>query len=53
MTSYPPGACCYQGVKHEGQATGSISKLNDFEIYTTYPADKSTDNAILLYGFHT
>ncbi|CRG87039.1 hypothetical protein PISL3812_04053 [Talaromyces islandicus] len=47
MTSLPPGACCYQGVKHEGQAAGSISTLNDFEIYTSYPADKSTENAIL------
>jgi hypothetical protein len=51
MTSHPPGACCYQGVKHEGQAAGSISTLNDFEIYTSYPADKSTENAILMYVF--
>lgn len=48
MASHPPAACCYQGVKHEGQPTGSFSMLDDFEIYTSYPANKSTDNAVLL-----
>lgn len=49
MTSNPPGACCYKGVKHEGTATGEISTLGDFEIYTKYPEDKSTDLGILMY----
>ncbi|RAK97234.1 dienelactone hydrolase family protein [Aspergillus ibericus CBS 121593] len=48
MTSLPPRSCCYQGVKHEGEATGSFSQLNDFEIYTSYPADKSTEHGVLL-----
>ncbi|PWY71673.1 alpha/beta-hydrolase [Aspergillus heteromorphus CBS 117.55] len=48
MTSHPPRSCCYQGVKHEGEATGSYSTLNDFEIYTNYPADKSTEHGILI-----
>ncbi|PYH90775.1 dienelactone hydrolase [Aspergillus ellipticus CBS 707.79] len=48
MTSLPPGSCCYQGVKHQGEATGSYSKLNDFEIYTNYPADKSTEYGVLI-----
>ncbi|OQV08321.1 hypothetical protein CLAIMM_12617 [Cladophialophora immunda] len=34
MTSNPPGKCCCHGVKHEGTATGKLSKLGDFEIYT-------------------
>lgn len=47
MASNPPAACCIQGVKHEGQATGSLIKVGDFEVYTSFPADKSTDNAVL------
>lgn len=49
MASLPAGSCCYQGVKHEGEAKGSFSQLNDFEIYTSSPADKSTENGILVY----
>ncbi|EED16216.1 dienelactone hydrolase family protein [Talaromyces stipitatus ATCC 10500] len=48
MASNPPGSCCYKGVKHEGQPVGSISTVKDFEVYTSYPADKSTDYAVLL-----
>jgi len=48
MTSHPPGTCCYKGVKHEGTATGEFSQLGDFEIYTKYPEDKSTDLGILI-----
>ncbi|KIW15780.1 hypothetical protein PV08_05830 [Exophiala spinifera] len=47
MASHPPGACCYQGIKHEGQPVGSISTLGDFEIYTSAPADKSTEHGVL------
>lgn len=53
MASNPPQACCYKGVKHEGEATGEISKLGDFEIYTKYPEDKSTDLGILMYVQHS
>ncbi|GKZ17039.1 hypothetical protein AbraIFM66951_005768 [Aspergillus brasiliensis] len=48
MASLPAGSCCYQGVKHEGEAKGSFSQLNDFEIYTSSPADKSTENGVLV-----
>lgn len=48
MTSHPPGKCCYQGVKHEGTATGEFSTLGDFEIYTKYPENKSTEKGILM-----
>ncbi|OCT46401.1 Protein AIM2 [Cladophialophora carrionii] len=48
MTSHPPGACCYKGVKHEGTPTGEFSQLGDFEIYTKYPEDKSTEYGILI-----
>ncbi|OKL56573.1 hypothetical protein UA08_08066 [Talaromyces atroroseus] len=47
MASYPPSSCCYQGVKHEGQPVGGILNVGDFEIYTSYPANKSTDYAVL------
>ena len=48
MASHPPGACCYKGVKHEGTPTGEFSQLGDFEIYTKYPEDKSTEYGILM-----
>ncbi|KUL83097.1 hypothetical protein ZTR_11172 [Talaromyces verruculosus] len=47
MTSHAPGSCCYKGVKHEGQPVGSISTVKDFEVYTSYPENKSTDYAVL------
>ncbi|KAJ9360444.1 hypothetical protein DTO027B9_1428 [Paecilomyces variotii] len=48
MTSLPPGLCCYQGVKHEGTAKGTLSKLVDIEIYTISPENKDTDKGILI-----
>lgn len=48
MTSLPPGLCCYQGVKHEGTAKGTLSKLDDIEIYTVSPENKNTDKGILM-----
>ncbi|KAF3399451.1 hypothetical protein DPV78_006185 [Talaromyces pinophilus] len=48
MTSHAPGSCCYKGVKHEGQPVGSISTVKDFEVYTSYPENKSTDYAVLI-----
>jgi hypothetical protein len=49
MTSHAPGSCCYKGVKHEGQPVGSLSTVKDFEVYTSYPENKSTDYAVLMY----
>jgi len=49
MASNPPGACCYKGVKHEGEAKGEYIQIGDFETYIVYPEDKSTEKAILLY----
>jgi len=53
MTSHQPGACCYKGVKHEGEAKGEIGTLGDFEIYTKYPEDNSTEKGILMYVLHS
>lgn len=49
MASNAPASCCYQGAKHEGQPVGSISKVKDFEVYTSYPENKSTEYAVLMY----
>ena len=49
MASHPPASCCYQGVKHEGTAVGEIKKIGDIETYFSYPKDKSTDNAIIIF----
>ncbi|KAI9762561.1 MAG: hypothetical protein M4579_000364 [Chaenotheca gracillima] len=48
MTSHPPGKCCYSGVKHEGAAKGEITKVGGISSYVTYPADKSTENTVLI-----
>ncbi|KAJ9137147.1 Esterase/lipase [Pleurostoma richardsiae] len=47
MASHPPGTCCYQGFKHDGQPTGTLSPLSDFEVYISYPANKSTQYGVL------
>lgn len=48
MASNPPGSCCYQGVKHEGEAVGKFEQIDDFEVYISEAPDKSTDKAILM-----
>ncbi|KAL4867961.1 hypothetical protein BDV12DRAFT_170370 [Aspergillus spectabilis] len=49
MTSFPPGSCCYQGVKHEGEARGEISHIGDVEVYIVKPEQReSYDKAILI-----
>jgi len=48
MTSHQPAACCTVGVKHEGEAVGELGKISDFEVYYSYPKDRSTQNAILI-----
>ncbi|EXJ80436.1 esterase/lipase [Capronia coronata CBS 617.96] len=48
MASHPPAACCFQGTQHQGQPLGSLSSLGDFEIYTSFPDDRSTDYGVLI-----
>ncbi|KIW05660.1 hypothetical protein, variant 1 [Verruconis gallopava] len=48
MASNPPGQCCTQGVKHEGQATGEMKTIGGYETYVAYPKSKSTDKAVLI-----
>ncbi|KAK7509960.1 dienelactone hydrolase [Phyllosticta citriasiana] len=48
MASNPPGKCCTVAVKHDGKPTGSIEKVGGIESYVAYPADKSTENAVLI-----
>ncbi|KAJ5876999.1 hypothetical protein N7455_000464 [Penicillium solitum] len=48
MTSFPAQSCCYQGFKHDGQPQGSVSMVDDFEVYTSQPPSKSTENGILI-----
>ncbi|KAF2664491.1 dienelactone hydrolase family protein [Microthyrium microscopicum] len=49
MASHPPAACCVQGVKHEGETFGKLEKVDNVEYYVTYPEDKKTDKAILIF----
>ncbi|KAL5344055.1 esterase/lipase [Aspergillus crustosus] len=49
MASLPPGACCYQGVKHEGEAKGELTSIGDIEAYVVKPEGQETfDKAILI-----
>ncbi|KAL4863388.1 hypothetical protein BDV12DRAFT_189733 [Aspergillus spectabilis] len=48
MASYSPSKCCFQGVKHEGSASGEIIKFGDIEVYVKSPEDSSTERGILL-----
>ncbi|KAK3706289.1 hypothetical protein LTR37_012804 [Vermiconidia calcicola] len=49
MSSNPPSRCCIAGVKHEGEATGTIDKVGTQDAYIAYPPDKSTQNGIILF----
>lgn len=48
MTSFPAQSCCYQGFTHDGQPQGSVLMVDDFEVYTSHPPSKSTENGILM-----
>ncbi|KAK7702718.1 hypothetical protein SLS57_011217 [Botryosphaeria dothidea] len=48
MASNPPGKCCTVGFKHEGQAIGKIEKVAGINTYLSYPASKSTENAVII-----
>jgi len=48
MASNPVSSACYQGFLHEGQPRGEISKVKDFEVYTTKPTEGSYENGVLI-----
>jgi len=48
MASNPPGSCCYQGVKHEGESKGQLKSIGDVETYFAYPESKSPEHGILI-----
>ncbi|KAL3451447.1 dienelactone hydrolase [Aspergillus insuetus] len=48
MTSYSPGKCCFEGMKHEGSPSGDIFKIRDIEVYVKYPENRSTESGIIL-----
>lgn len=43
------GQCCVIGVKHEGTATGEVKTVGGVRTYVSYPKDKSTQNAIIIF----
>ena len=49
MASNPPGSCCYKGIKHDGEPTGELSQLGDFEIYTKKPDSGDNTYGVLMY----
>ncbi|KAJ5203926.1 uncharacterized protein N7498_004805, partial [Penicillium cinerascens] len=48
MSSNPSQSCCYQGFKHDGKPRGTITTVEEFEVYTSYPPSKSTEHGILI-----
>ncbi|KAF5020657.1 hypothetical protein F66182_7313 [Fusarium sp. NRRL 66182] len=51
MTSNPPGKCCIEGVRHEGQPTGKLIKIGSgIDAYiATAPEDKAHKGTGLVY----
>ncbi|XMA18160.1 hypothetical protein WAI453_010951 [Rhynchosporium graminicola] len=49
MASNPPSTCCTIGVKHEGNPTGTSTKIDNIEAYIAEPSGKTVhkDTAIL------
>ncbi|KAJ5902065.1 hypothetical protein N7495_002593 [Penicillium taxi] len=47
-TSAPLSKCCTTGSLHEGEAKGEIKDIGDISTYFAYPADRSTEKAILI-----
>ncbi|RAK95325.1 dienelactone hydrolase family protein [Aspergillus ibericus CBS 121593] len=47
MTSLPPAQCCIAGHLHSGTPKGEETDIDGILTYVSYPADKSTHNAIL------
>lgn len=48
MTSHLATTCCYHGFKHGGQPRGTMSMLDDIEIYTSHPPKESTEYGLLM-----
>ncbi|KAJ6024085.1 hypothetical protein N7540_004882 [Penicillium herquei] len=48
MTSNLMESCCYQGFNHHAEPRGSISIVEDIEVYTIYPQDRSTEYGLLI-----
>ncbi|KAM3080419.1 hypothetical protein ACMFMG_005374 [Clarireedia jacksonii] len=50
MASNPPGKCCTEGVKHDGNPTGSTFKIADnIETYVAEPQGKVHKDTAILY----
>ncbi|KAK5172194.1 uncharacterized protein LTR77_003832 [Saxophila tyrrhenica] len=49
MASHPPSKCCIVGVKHEGEAVGTVEKVGGYDAYITYPKDGSSKNAVIIF----
>ncbi|KAJ5714645.1 uncharacterized protein N7483_011826 [Penicillium malachiteum] len=41
-------SCCYQGFKHHGEPKGSIFLVDDIEVYTSHPQDRSAEYGLLI-----
>lgn len=50
MASFPPGSCCYQGVRHEGTSRGKLIQLDklNVEAYVVSPENQETDKGIVM-----
>jgi len=49
MASHPPAQCCVEGVKHEGEATGTFKNIGDIDTYFAHPPSKDTTKAIIIF----
>ncbi|KAI1102698.1 dienelactone hydrolase [Jackrogersella minutella] len=49
MASYPPGECCFQGFRHDGEPTGTSLKVGTHDAYLATPNASSAKDAAILY----
>ncbi|KAI1134224.1 dienelactone hydrolase [Hypoxylon sp. FL0543] len=49
MASNPPGQCCYQGVKHEGEPQGKLFKVGEHDVYLATPEPSTAKDAAILF----
>lgn len=49
MASNPPSQCCTVGVRHDGEPTGTKTKVGKYDAYVAEPKGKKHDGVALLY----
>lgn len=49
MASHPPAKCCTEGVKHDGEPSGTLIKLDHVDAYIATPSSKQHPRTAILF----